>query len=344
MVSSQLLSFRSKRALKHPPSTPARAKRIGQPQLSTDVRHQYQLQPSQDDSSACSFESNDEDSENESCCGDEHDAMKDHVVPESHRFHHTRTALLRLARERTRAFINIARYAAPPNHEQPLHSYAKLPNWQPESTYAGGAADHSDDADSTDGLVVVSPPTGLFHFACPFYASYPQQHRQCLVHHLLTPEQVITHIQRHHMKPPYCPICSETFGTVIDCDNHIIDRSCALSELVIPDGISLYQRARLTEGDAPWLSNLERWGRICATVLPDQAPPPSPYLDRGLGRAVSMARDYWVKHGRRCVSDFLQSQGLLDGVREDDEIAQIALCKLTLEDLLDEMMEEPDYG
>ncbi|KAJ3542732.1 hypothetical protein NM208_g3933 [Fusarium decemcellulare] len=129
---------------------------------------------------------------------------------------------------------------------------------------------------------------------------------------------------------------------MINCDNHVIVRTCQLRELVLPEGINLYQKGRLTKTDNPQLNNVERWNRIYATIFPYAGLPPSPYLDQGYGRAVSIARDYWAKYGQNEVAKFLQGQGFLDEVGKDDEIAQVALCQLVLRDILSELVEE--YG
>ncbi|KAM6537875.1 hypothetical protein FALCPG4_003774 [Fusarium falciforme] len=286
-------------------------------------------------SSEDEFEDSDSDeSDVESCCGDQSDANI-LVLPEDHRFQQVVQPLLDISFKRVREFIDIAQYTAPSDKKEPPRKRSRPSDWQLEPT----ASSHQESSD--DEFVVISPPRGTFHFSCPFYASNPQRHQQCLKkHHLVTPENVIRHVQRHHMRPPYCPICSRVFDSASQCDSHIIKRGCELRDLVLPEGINYYQKARLARDDKPQLSNKRRWERINATVFPDQELVSSPYLSKGLGLEVSMARDYWKQYGQTVVSDFLKKQGMLEEAGQDDEMAQAALCKLTLGNLVGKMVKE----
>ncbi|KAF4463196.1 hypothetical protein FALBO_9986 [Fusarium albosuccineum] len=358
-LSPQGTPTRRTRARKHLPRQPARTQRnrrgcrkISVPRNSPSSSFRdssnassYVTPPASEDESLGDFgdSESDSDSDNGSCCGDEHKLPKDYTLPKDHIFQRARRLLLRLFRERIGPLIKSSLYADPPEDKQPACEGCKSSNWQQEPACLNEADIHSDEEHGDDGSILATLPQGHIRFACPFQASQPQQHRQCLLQHdLITPERVITHVQRHHMKPPYCPICSQTFDTITNCDNHVIVRTCQLRELIIPEGINLYQKARLRERDNPQLSNMERWNRIYATIFPCARLPPSPYLDQGHARAVSIARDYWAKNGQNEVAKFLKGQGLLNEVGKDDEIAQVALCQLVLRDILNELVEE--YG
>lgn len=288
------------------------------------------------------FEDSDSNSDGESCCGDDRVVTQSLVLSKQHRFHQARRPLLRLARQRVEAFADSTHYVAPPDQKAPPRKRSRSSSWQPEaSSPFQEFGSHSDKEGTDNGFVVISPSknTECFHFSCPFYARRPKQYQQCLIHHdLLTMENVITHIQRHHKQPHYCPKCSQMFDSVIDCDRHIMARTCRLRDLIIPDGINLYQKERLAKMGRRQLSNAERWDRVKATVFPDAVSLPSPYLDQGCGRAVSTARDYWHEHGWRFISGFLSSEGLLD----NDDRAQVALFKLTLGDLVAEIINEDE--
>ncbi|EEU48225.1 uncharacterized protein NECHADRAFT_75587 [Fusarium vanettenii 77-13-4] len=265
-------------------------------------------------------DSGSDESDVESCCGDQHD--ENILASSSHRFQHVVQPLLDHSLRRVREYIDIAQYDVPSDKQEPPRKRSRSSNWQSEPSTPSNK-EHSDEE-----FVVVSPPRGKLRFSCPFYASNTQKHQQCLKKHdLVTLDKVVTHVQRHHMRAPYCPICSQVFDSVGQCDNHIIRRECELRELVLPEGINYYQKAKLARDDKPNLSNKRRWERINATVFPSEKSLSSPYLDRGLGLEVSMARDYWEKHGRTVVSDFLKEQGTLGEAGQDDERAQAALLR-----------------
>ncbi|UPK99195.1 hypothetical protein LCI18_010130 [Fusarium solani-melongenae] len=330
-------------------STPAGLTSIKRSRPGTPANRQPPPPRSRESSGACSYitpaasddevddsldDSGSDESDVESCCGDQ---LDENILASSgdHRFQHVVQPLLDHSLKRVREYTDIAQYDAPPDKQEPPRKRSRPSNWQSEPATPNNQ-EHSD-----EGFVVVSPPRGKFHFSCPFYASNPQKHPQCLKKHdLVTFDNVITHVQRHHMRPLYCPICSQVFDSASQCDSHVVKRECELGELVLPEGINYYQKAKLARDDKPNLSNKRRWERINATVFPNEKPLSSPYLSRGLGLEVSMARDYWAKNGRTVVSDFLKKQGMVGEAGQDDEKAQAALCKLTLENLVNKMVEE----
>ncbi|KAF4984962.1 hypothetical protein FDECE_16941 [Fusarium decemcellulare] len=293
----------------------------------------------------------DSDSDKHSCCEEDDCPDEDFVLPEEHRFQQARQPLLRLARRMVDAFGADVQYVAPPDHQPPLRKrHRRLQN---SACPLNKSDDDGDQRDTDEGFVVVSSPQEtseesreeFLHFSCPFYKLDPKKHRQCLLQHdLRTMNKVIKHLQCHHKKPPYCPICSQTFDTVPICDRHILKRACKTSNLIIPEGIDYSQRAELTKRDRQHLTNIERWRCVNDTVFPGVVSVPSPFLDQGCGREVSLARDYWGKYGWGCMSDFLASQDLLDKNEDNDERARMSLFKLTLEDLLVEIMREYEHG
>jgi hypothetical protein len=106
--------------------------------------------------------------------------------------------------------------------------------------------------------------------------------------------------------------------------------TCELLDPQPIEGINFYQESKLKRRDKIHLGEAKRWRRIYATVFPNSDPPHSPYLDRGCGKAVSMARDYWRANGRHYVCQFLE-RGEED---ESDRAAEDALCGLTQEDMV----------
>ncbi|RSL52441.1 hypothetical protein CEP54_010909 [Fusarium duplospermum] len=316
------------------PGTPAHRQLPSHSSRESSGAHSYITPASSDDELE---DSDSDESDVESCCGDQSDA-NNVVLPEDHMFQQAVQPLLNYSLKRVREFIDIAQYTAPPDKQEPPRKRSRPSDWQqPEPTTP------SQQESSDDEFVVVSPPRGNFHFSCPFYASNPQKHQQCLKKHdLVTPENVIRHVQRHHLRRPYCPICSRVFDSTSQCDSHIIKRQCELRDLVLPEGINYYQKARLVRDDKPNFSNKRRWERINATVFPNEESVSSPYLSKGLGLEVSMARDYWREHGRTIVLGFLKKQGMLREAGQDDEEAQAALYKLTLEKLVSKIVDEYD--
>ncbi|UPK96730.1 hypothetical protein LCI18_007665 [Fusarium solani-melongenae] len=285
-------------------------------------------------------------SDEESCCEQDFYSEVECLLPEGHRLQKVRLPILRLARQRVRVFTANACYVAPPDHQPSLRKRPRPCNWPRETTCTPiKPVGDTNEEDTDDGFLLVSPPEEFdekpLHFSCPFYKRDPKTYRQCLLRHdFRTFDSVITHLQRHHKKPPYCPMCSQTFDTVIKCDRHILKRTCKMGDLVMPEGLNSNQRAMLARNDRRILSNTERWNRINDVIFPDAGCVSSPYLDEGCGREISMARDYWKEYGWRCVSDVLASQDMGGETHGDDGGTRLSLFKLTLGNLLDDIMQE----
>ncbi|KAJ3469788.1 hypothetical protein MRS44_003853 [Fusarium solani] len=170
--------------------------------------------------------------------------------------------------------------------------------------------------------------------------SSPDAAQECV--DLRSIEDVIRHLRRHHMKPPYCPRCSQTFDTLSSRDSHILERTCELLDPQPIQGINFYQKSKLKRRDKIYLGEAERWRCIYATAFPKSDPAYSPYLDRGYGKAVSMARDYWRANGRLFARQFLEHGKFVGEEEERDKVAEDALCKSALEDMLYVIVER--YG
>ncbi|KAJ4327147.1 hypothetical protein N0V84_002409 [Fusarium piperis] len=316
------------------PSPPANSagikrERSGQPRTLPQHQRFYSSEwSSSEDELDSSSSSSDSDSDDSSCTQGKHGwrgAVPTYVLPQNHRFQDIRPELAQSILDSLERWMRTTPYVSPPDDRLPPRKRLRTSHWH-------------EGEDSDDGFVVVEPPAGYFHLACPFYVANPAKYQDCLLHHdLQSNEDVIRHIWRNHMKPPYCPICSRTFDSLSGRDSHILERKCELRDLQPIDGINFYQKSKLKRRDRVYLGEAKRWRRIHATVLPNSERSPCPYLDRGCGKAVSMARDYWAAKGRRSVSRFLESRRLI-GEDEDEEDAQDALCKLALEDVLREIV------
>ncbi|RMJ11432.1 hypothetical protein CDV36_008939 [Fusarium kuroshium] len=322
-------------SLPSPPANSAGIKRERSGQPRTPTQHQ-RFQSSDWSSSEDELDSNssssDSDSDDSSCVEGKHDwrdAVPAYVLPQNHRFQDIRQELVKSILDSLERWMKITRYVSPPDDRLPPRKRLRISHWQ-------------EGEDSDDGFVVVDPPAGYFHLACPLYVANPAKYQDCLLHHdLQSNEDVIRHIWRNHMKPPYCPICSKTFESLSSRDSHILEKKCELRDLQPIDGINYYQKSKLKRRDRVYHGEARRWRRIYATVFPNSDRSASPYLDKGCGKAVSMARDYWATKGRRSVARFLESRQLL-GDYEDEEDAQDALCKLVLDDVLREIVRR--YG
>ncbi|QPC71877.1 hypothetical protein HYE68_002629 [Fusarium pseudograminearum] len=277
------------------------------------------------------------DFDTESCHGDANgNDSGDYTTLEHHWLQQVRQPLNALLRERFQSFINTVQYVAPQNntkfHDEDFYSSdGPVVSMRLMNLYGNTGHEYKD-----DGFVLVSPPKRNLHYACPFEAVYPEKYRRCSSQHsLLTMDDVMGHLKGHHVDPLYCPMCSEIFETLIHRDRHIIKASCELQKLQVPKKIKENALMRIMKMN---ISDEERWNGIFATIFPNEKPPHSPYLDCGRRLAISVARDYFMVDGRRCVSELLQAQGLDTNV-EGDQHAQAALCRQALEDLLNNITE-----
>ncbi|KAH6884250.1 hypothetical protein B0T10DRAFT_493811 [Thelonectria olida] len=239
------------------------------------------------------------------------------------------------------AWISSARYVPPPDDDNSRPG--KRLRSCPERRGSFGVQQEEDEGDGE--LVIVSQVQGYFHLACPFYVHDSQKHQACLRdHHLQSIEDVIKHVRQHHKKPPYCPICFQTFDNLCDRDVHVRERACPLRALDDIDGINEYQRGQLRKIDEVGLGETRRWTRIWRTVFPNVKPSPSPFLTDDCGLAVSMTRDYWGANGRGCVSQYLADEGLLGEDSQDEEREQVALYNNVLEGLISKVSNEHRPG
>ncbi|CAF3655016.1 unnamed protein product [Fusarium graminearum] len=247
-------------------------------------------------------------------------------------FQQFRQLLTSLLFGRFQSFTNTVQYVAPATFRR-CHGNKPDPQDGPVvSTHLINL--YSDSSDRDDGFIFISPPKRNYHYACPFEALYPKQYQQCLLQHCLrSTDDVKNHLKRYHIKPLYCPTCSEVFETLIQRDHHIIKRSCELQDLRVPKKLNAHQQEMLTRIMKMNISHEERWNSIFTTIFPNREPPSSPYLDYGRRLAISVAQDYFIMDGRHYVSEFLQAQGL-DTTIEEDQHAHAALCQLALEDFL----------
>ena len=263
------------------------------------------------------------------------DNVQQNTIHPDHEYQSVRAGLVLSCYDKAEKWIASARYIAPPENRHSSYNPIITRDWKSRPIYL-----QEEDSDDPR-LVIVSPIDGYFHLACPFYAFDPVQNLQCLLKEdLRTIKDVMAHLRHHHMRPPYCPTCCQTFRKMIDRDEHIRARSCKLQKLIKIEGINQHQKAKLSRRDNPRLSEEKRWLRLFSTIFPGAKSNPSPYLKDGIGLVVSLLRDYWSSNGQQCVSEYLSDRGLLRRDGPDEDSALAALHSLTLADLLEKFLHE----
>ncbi len=230
------------------------------------------------------------------------------------------------------------RYIAPPEHRIPPRKRVRALESEPRILL------ETEDPDDP-GLAVLQRIDGYFHLACPFYIANPVRHRQCLLgHELKTIEDLIEHLGKHHPKPFYCPSCGQIFQSSLKRDDHMRDRLCEIRQHVNVEGVTDYQHAKLVRRDDPSQREEDRWLRVYKIVFPGANKPrrSAAYLKDGMGLTVSLIRDYWVRHGRECVKDYLYNCGLPHSNQPDKDPGVEQLQRLVLVDLIQKASRDED--
>ncbi|KAF4991696.1 hypothetical protein FDECE_13957 [Fusarium decemcellulare] len=305
----------------------------------------YLTSSSEDESISGSSESG-SDSDEDTYSHDECISTQEFTLPKDHGFQSLRADLLESLHTKFESWAAAVKYAAPPDDRLPPRKRYRASSWE---TQFPTSEKNEQPGEKNNDFVIVSQARGFFHLACPFFVSDPK-YRGCLLKDdLQSIEQVISHLGRHHMQPFYCPRCSETFDDVISRDDHILDRKCDLLPLQKIEGINPKQRAKLVRRDKVYWGEAKRWRRIWKTVFPNTVFPDSeqscfPYLSKGYGLSISMARDYFGMYGHSGVSEFLDSRRVIDEDQGEDVRARHVLCRLALEDLVELLSEEQECG
>jgi len=227
-------------------------------------------------------------------------------------------------------WMGSARYIKPPEHRIPPRKRTKRSIFM-----------ETEDPNEPSTILILLI-NGYFRLSCPFFIADPARHESCtLQHDLRSIGQLIKHLKMCHPSTIYCPICGQTFDAELARDRHIRRRSCICRNFCIPKGVSRSQLRKIIEEDDRNQREEERWRRIYAVVFPEAERPPrgAAYHTEGLPLAVSMARDYWVSHGRRLVEDFVTEEGL-SGNLEFTEPGVSALCELTGKELIESVILE----
>ncbi|OHE91751.1 HET domain-containing protein [Colletotrichum orchidophilum] len=181
---------------------------------------------------------------------------------------------------------------------------------------------------------------GYFHLACPFYATKPADHRQCLREDdLRTMEDVVDHIRKCHWKSPYCPNCRIIFKTPMARDEHIRKLICEIQDPTRIEGVDGNQLKGMVEVTMRGFSEAETWAQICALACPDVPTCVSPYLKDGLGLEVSKLRDYWNEKGREYIKKYMCERDVVLPEGQDEVRVLEAFHALTMADLIQKTVE-----
>ncbi|KAF4497408.1 hypothetical protein FAGAP_6430 [Fusarium agapanthi] len=178
----------------------------------------------------------------------------------------------------------------------------------------------------------------FFHFACPFYIYDPEKHQQCLLTvGLKSIEGVVEHVMKHHSRSPYCSRCYQKFNSLIDRDDHVLSGRCKRRYPDPSDGVNEDQKAFMLRANDQYFSEKRRWDRMWSIIFPATEWPRSPYLDRGRGLQISMARDFWDLYGVQLVSNIFERQRL---PTSNEGNVHSVLYELGLQDLFKVVIQE----
>ncbi|KAI0474737.1 heterokaryon incompatibility protein-domain-containing protein [Xylaria cf. heliscus] len=180
---------------------------------------------------------------------------------------------------------------------------------------------------------------GGLSFACPYTKMDTYKYRNCLKSdRIWTSGDLMDHLDSMHKQPLYCSMCMAVFQNIWTRDKHIRERSCETAELVLPPGISIEERNHLrTLLEIPTQQSLneEGWYKVWDTLFPQLARPRSPLIDRKVDITMSALQAFWMDHGSKLISDFLESRGELEWKVPNEERALANLHSVVLSDLMD---------
>lgn len=297
-----------------------------------------------DDTSCSGSELDSPDSENDSTSDQEYEhevsrhsgVLKNpsdtyYLLPPDHVYQPLRNEVVRFIYGLLRKWATSVRYIIPPDHRiRHRKKRARRVMYIEEE----------DPNDSS--VVIISPFHGYYHLACPFYISNTVRHRRCPVqHNLRSIEDVVEHIEHHHIEPPFCHICGKLFDGFKSRNDHLRRDICDRRDGIELDGASSYQRARIMKRDDPDLNEEDRWRRIYSTLFRCKSNV-SPYLMQGEAFKFSLFHDYWSSNGKREVHQYLSDHGYMEGCMEDISREFDAFCSLVFEDLTRKIESEQD--
>ncbi|KAI1346737.1 hypothetical protein F5Y01DRAFT_297018 [Xylaria sp. FL0043] len=142
-------------------------------------------------------------------------------------------------------------------------------------------------------------------FACPFLYHNHEKHSECCKYELRRIQDVKQHLRRCHKRPPYCPVCYNTYETDKERDDHVRTQQCAARPQTELDGLSQEQRDTLHKRKNSKDTPEAHWYFIWDTCFPNSTRPDSVYLDRRISREMFLIRRYITTDGFRIIRNCL---------------------------------------
>ncbi|KAI1321874.1 hypothetical protein F5Y16DRAFT_388359 [Xylariaceae sp. FL0255] len=200
---------------------------------------------------------------------------------------------------------------------------------------------HFTEAVDGDTVILTSPPSFTTHYlACPFYVRDQRANPSCLTRAGLREfKDLKKHLWNAHRRPPYCPICCETFPSTAASNQHIRSRSCKSSSKPRPTGITALQMQQLERRSYPRASQELQWLSIWQIMFPSAKlpSPSSTYLWGETEAMVCVLRDFWSTEGTRIVANFLTGKTSNSLLSSNDFQVQ-SLSRAVLNRLIDELV------
>jgi hypothetical protein len=209
-----------------------------------------------------------------------------------------------------------------------------------------------DDEEEVSGMLLVSnrpPPNQASthrmkkRFACPYYVLDPGHNQTCVTRtDLLDIPAVKKHLWFDHRRPYYCPICTNTFETATQRDEHIRERRCGRADSPRPVGLTDDQLQLLACKAKPWKTAEEQWSDIWDIVVSGNDPrPPSPESPYACRREVEVLvgslREYWAEHGDAHIANILEGREEIL-VDHDGDDGSDSLKRAVLHQLIDRLV------
>ncbi|KAI0880561.1 uncharacterized protein GGS22DRAFT_82957 [Annulohypoxylon maeteangense] len=173
------------------------------------------------------------------------------------------------------------------------------------------------------------------HLACPFAKKDPMRHHACFSKRLSRIRDVKQHLARKHTPEFYCNRCLAIFPNQNNLQEHIGDPAglfCTPSSLL--DGISQYQRSRLSCKSNPKLSEEEQWFSMWDIIFPGYERPKSAYVDFGFSGDFCAYKEYSHHRAAAAVVEGLRTSSLAGIAAVDqsmwDEVHKVVADRLDL--------------
>ncbi|KAK0705958.1 hypothetical protein B0T26DRAFT_788181 [Lasiosphaeria miniovina] len=182
-----------------------------------------------------------------------------------------------------------------------------------------GEEEGSDDSDCSMSKRIKDRPSDRSddatpRFACPFYRSDPDAHKDCGNFNLSRIRDLKQHLQRRHYTPPcQCPICFKKFSSDQQRDDHIRSQLCQLQKPTAaekkPKVVSEKAQALLRRKVDRTLSPEDQWYAVYHIIFGEDAPRPArPFLGDVVEETMGMLRDFFTAQGSEIIPRFLEAR------------------------------------